>query len=752
MSVIENVSRRGFLKGLASAGVFVLSVRLLPESLHAEGLPGNAGVDHAVFNPSVYVGIDTDGTVHIIAHRSEMGTTSRTSVPLILADELDADWKRVKLEQAIGDERYGSQNTDGSHSIREFFEPMRQAGATARMMLTQAAANQWSVPVSECVANLHTIVHSPSGRKLGYGELAAAAAKLPVLKTTELKYKPKTSWRYIGKGSPSYDLSDVLTGKAVYGMDARMDGMVYASIQRPPVLGGKVKSFDDKQALKVAGVNQTVSIDPFQGPWGFQPLGGVAVIANNTWAAFQGRKNLQIEWDNGPNASYDSEQYKKQLQQTARSSAKVVRSVGDADGAFARGGKIIEAEYYLPHLAHAAMEPLVAVADFRDGKVTTWAPTQNPQAVQDTVATALGIPKENVTCHVTLLGGGFGRKSKPDYVAEAAILSKKVGRPVKVVWTREDDIQFDYYHSVAAMYMKAAVDAKGNPTAWLQRSVFPPIVSMGDPKLNYGADFELGLGWTDVPFNVPNLRVENGPATAQVRIGWLRSVANIYHAFAVQTFADELAHAAGRDPVEYMLELIGPPRVVDMTNVKNPNYGGNYDIYPNDTGRLRKVLEIAAEKSGWGKRKLAKGSGMGIAVHRSFLTYVANVVEVQVGNDGRIHIPRVDTVVDAGLITNPEAARAQFEGAAVFGTSIALSGSITATNGAINQSNFDTYPVARMREAPLQTNVTLVESDAPPAGIGEPGVPPFIPALCNAIFAATGKRVRELPLSKIKLA
>jgi isoquinoline 1-oxidoreductase beta subunit len=699
----------------------------------------------------MYVGIDTDGTVYIIAHRSEMGTTSRTSVPLILADELDADWKRVKLEQAIGDERYGSQNTDGSHSIREFFEPMRQAGATARTMLTQAAANQWNVPVAECTANLHTIVHTPSGRKLGYGELAAAAAKLSVPKTAELKYKPKSSWRYIGKGSPSYDLSDVLTGKAVYGMDARMDGMVYASIQRPPVLGGKVKSFDDKKALNVAGVSQTVSIDPFQGPWGFQPLGGVAVIANNTWAAFQGRKNLQIEWDNGPNASYDSEQYKKQLQQTARSSAKVVRNVGDADGAFARVGKIIEAEYYLPHLAHAAMEPLVAVADFRDGKVTTWAPTQNPQAVQDTVAKALGITKENVICHVTLLGGGFGRKSKPDYVAEAAILSKKVGRPVKVVWTREDDIQFDYYHSVAAMYMKAAVDAKGNPTAWLQRSVFPPIVSMGDPTLNYGADFELGLGWTDVPFNVSNLRVENGPATAQVRIGWLRSVANIYHAFAVQTFADELAHAAGRDPVEYMLELIGPPRVVDMTKVKNPNYGGDYDIYPNDTGRLRKVLEIAAEKSGWGKRKLAKGSGMGIAVHRSFLTYVANVVEVQVGDDGRIHIPRVDTVVDAGLITNPEAARAQFEGAAVFGTSIALSGSITATNGAINQSNFDTYPVARMREAPMQTNVTLVESDAPPAGIGEPGVPPFIPALCNAIFAATGKRVRELPLSKIKL-
>jgi isoquinoline 1-oxidoreductase beta subunit len=751
MSAIQNVSRRGFLKGAASAGAFVLCVRLLPDSLHAEGLPGNAPVDHAVLNPSMYVGIDTDGTVHIIAHRSEMGTTSRTSVPMILADELDADWKRVKLEQAIGDARYGSQNTDGSHSIREFYEPMRQAGATARMMLTQAAANQWGVPSSECKADLHTIVHSATGRRLGYGELASAAAKLPVPKVQELTFKPKSAWRYIGKGSPSYDLSDVVSGKAVYGMDVQMDGMVYASIQRPPVLGGKVKSFDDKETLKVAGVTQTVSIDPFQGPWGFQPLGGVAVIANNTWAAFKGRKSLQIDWDNGPNAGYNSDQYKKQLQETARTSAKVVRNQGDVDGAFAKGGKIIEAEYYVPHLAHAAMEPLVAVADYRNGMLTAWAPTQNPQAVQDTVAKALGIAKENVVCHVTLLGGGFGRKSKPDYVAEAAILSKKVGRPVKVVWTREDDIQFDYYHSVAAMYLKAAVDANGKPTAWLQRSAFPPIGSMGDPKLTYGEDFELAMGSTDVPFDVPNLRVENGTANAQVRIGWLRSVANIYHAFGVQTFADELAHAAGRDPVDYMLELIGPPRVVDMTNVKNPNYGGNYDVYPNDTGRLRKVLEIAAEKSGWGKRKFAKGAGMGIAVHRSFLTYVANVVEVQVTDDGTVHIPRVETVVDAGLITNPEAARAQFEGAAVFGTSIALSGAITATNGAIDQSNFDSYPVARMRQAPLQTNVHLVDSDAPPAGIGEPGVPPFIPALCNAIFAATGKRVRELPLSKTKL-
>jgi isoquinoline 1-oxidoreductase beta subunit len=751
MSTIENVSRRGFLKGVVSAGAFVLSVRYLPESLHAEGLPGNARIEHSAFNPNLFVGIEPDGTVYIIAHRSEMGTTSRTSVPLILADELEADWKRVKLEQALGDERYGSQNTDGSHSIREFFEPMRQAGATARMMLTQAAANQWKVSPDDCKADLHTIVHKPTGRRLGYGELAAAASKLPMPKVEDLKFKPKSAWRYIGKGSPSYDLPQVVTGKAVYGMDARMDGMMYASIERPPVLGGKVKSFDDKDALKVAGVSQTVSVEPFQGPWGFQPLGGVAVIANNTWAAFQGRRKLAVQWENGPNASYNSDQYQKELQQKARTSAKVARNQGDVDGGFAKGGKIIEADYYVPHLAHAAMEPLVAVADFRNGKVTVWAPTQNPQAVQETVAKVLGIAKDDVICHVTLLGGGFGRKSKPDYVAEAAILSKKMGRPVKVVWTREDDIRFDFYHSVAAVYMKASVDAAGKPTAWLQRTVFPPILSMNDPNEDHAADFELGMGMTDVPFDIPNLRVENGAANAHVRIGWLRSVSNIYHAFAVQTFADELAHAAHRDPVDYMLELIGPSRIVDMTGVANPNYGGSYEQYPNDTGRLRKVLEIAAEKSGWGKRKFAKGAGMGIAVHRSFLTYVANVVEVQVSDDGTIHIPRVETVVDAGLITNPETARSQFEGAAVFGTSIALSGSITATNGAIDQSNFNNYPVARMKEAPLRTNVHLVESDAPPAGIGEPGVPPFIPALCNAIFAATGKRLRELPLNRTKL-
>jgi isoquinoline 1-oxidoreductase beta subunit len=748
MNHIENVSRRRFLKGAFGAGALILAVRYIPPMLrHGQPTDGHTEADRATLHPNLFVGIQRDGTVYIVAHRSEMGTVIRTCLPLVLADELDADFKRVKIDQAIGDQRYGDQNTDGSHSIRSFFDTMRECGASARWMLIQAAAQQWNVPASECSTELHTVVHKATGRRVGYGELAAEAARLSVPKKEQLQLKRPSEWRYIGKGATSYDLDNLCTGKAMYGMDARVDGMVYASIERPPVFGGKVKTLDDQEALKVAGVHQTVSIDPFKPPAAFQPLGGVAVIADNTWAAFQGRKKLKITWDNGPNESYDSVEYKKELRETAHKPGKLVRNVGDSDKAFATDKNVFEADYYVPLLAHAAMEPLVALAEFKDGKVTAWAPTQNPQAAQAIVSSELGIPKENVICNVTLLGGGFGRKSKPDYVAEAAVLSKKLGRPVKVVWTREDDIKFDYYNAVAAMYLKAAVDNKGKPTAWLQRSVFPPITSTFDVNAVYGDPPHLQQGWTDLPYDLPNMRIENGPAQAHVRIGWLRSVANIYHAFGVQSFTDELAHRAHRDPVEYLLDLIGPPRTLDFTNVQYPNYGADYKTYPWETGRLRQVIEIVADKSGWARKKSRKGHGFGIAAHRSFLTYVATVVEVEVDDQGGIRIPRVDTAVDAGLVVNPEATRAQFEGAAVFGTSIVRSGEITAKNGIIQQSNFNDYPVARINEVPAQTNVYIVENSAPPAGVGEPGVPPFVAAFCNAISAATGKRVRDLPLS-----
>jgi len=755
MSSLENVSRRNFLGGVFSTGALVLAARVLPETAWADTQEHHGQAASAALHPSVYLGIETDGTVYIVTHRSEMGTGIRTTLPMVAADELDADWKRVKIEQGIGDTKYGDQNTDGSKSIRGFFNAFREAGAAARTMLVSAAAAQWNVPAAQCAAQFHEVVHGPTGRRLGYGDLALAASKQPVPKPEQLQFKPKSAWRYIGKDQAIADLADICAGKAVFGMDAKREGMVYASVEHPPVMGGKVQSCDDKQALQVKGVKQTLMIDPFKPPYTFQPLGGVAVIADSTWAAFQGRKKLKVEWDNGGNAAYDSEQYKKELQETARKPGKVVRNVGDVDAAFAKSAKVIEADYYVPLLAHATMEPPVAVAEFRDGKVTAWAPTQNPQAVQDTVAKAVGIKAEDVTCHVTLLGGGFGRKSKPDYVAEAAILSKKLGKPVKVVWTREDDIRFDYYHAVAGMYHKAALDERGRVNAWLHRSVFPSISSMNDANSMYGFDVEYGMGLNDLPFDMPNHRAENGPAKAHVRIGWFRSVANIYHVFSALSFADELAHAAGRDSLEYQLELLGPGKVLDLKSqgVANYwNYGEPYEKYPFDTKRLRRVLEIAGEKSGWGKRKPGNGWGMGVAAARSFTSYVASVVEVEVDKSGKIRIPRVHQVVDAGLVVNPERARAQFEGAAVMGASIALTGEITAASGRVRQSNFHDYPVARMNQAPYQTDVHIVESDALPGGIGEPGVPPLVPAFANAVFAATGQRVRELPFSKHKLA
>jgi isoquinoline 1-oxidoreductase subunit beta len=756
---IENLSRRGFLKGIAGTGAFVLGVNLLPETLLAASVDRMSGdpvapMKNAPLQPGVYLAVDTDGTVYVIAHRSEMGNGVRTSLPRIVAEELDADWARVKVVQAIGDEKYGDQDTDGSHSVVSFFLPLREAGASARLMLLRAAAQRWDVPIAECSTELHTVVHQASGRTLGYGDLAEAASKLEVPKKEELKLKPRGEWRYIGKDAASYDLKDLCTGKGVYGQDVRMDGMLYASVMHPPVMGSSPKSIDNKAALAVAGVKQTETIDTFKPPVLYQALGGVAVLADNTWSAMQGRKKLKVEWETSPHGVYNSDAFRKELTETARKPGKVVREVGNVDAEFAKGGKVLEAEYYAPLLAHASMEPPAALAVYHDGKVEVWAPSQSPVGARDAIAAAVGAKKDDVTVHVTLLGGAFGRKSFPDFAVEAAVLAKKTGKPVKVVWSREDDIKFDSYHSVSAMYMKATLGADGKPTAWLQRTVFPPIGSTFEANTVYSAPDELGLGFSDLPYAIPNHRSENGPAQAHVRIGWFRSVANIYHAFGIQSFSDELAHAAGKDPVEYTLALLGPDRILPKSELPKDytNYGGDYAQYPIDTARFRRVVQLAAEKSGWGKQKLGNGVGMGFAMHRSFLTYVATVVTMHVDDAGRAHIDRVDQALDAGTVVNPEMVRNQFEGAATMGTSIAYFGEITATNGVVDQSNFDDYQMARMNNAPRETHVHIVESDAPPGGIGEPGLPAFAPALCNAIFTATGKRIRELPLSKAGLA
>ncbi len=737
----RQISRRGFLGGAAAAGAFVLGTRLVPISVFSQDAAAQGP-----WAPGVYLAILPDGLVQIVAHRSEMGTGIRTSLPLVVADELDADWTRVAVVQAIGDKKYGSQNTDGSCSIRDFYEPMRVAGATARTMFEQAAARTWNVPVADVAARNHAVVHEKSGRSLGFGELVATARTLPVPDASTLQFKKAEAYRYVGHPVPSVDLDGIVKGTAIYGADVERPGMVYASIVRPPVLGSAIASVDDAAARKVAGVNDVVRVPEAKPPYLFKALGGVAVIGESTWASMQGRRALNVEWTDSPNASFESAAFRTTLTDIVKTPGRVVREQGNVDAALG-SGTTHEATYYTPMLAHAPMEPPMAVAEVTGGKAEIWTCTQNPQAVQDTVAGALGIKPEDVTCHVTLLGGGFGRKSKPDYCAEAALLARQVGKPVKVVWTREDDLQFDYFHAPSAQYMKAAIGASGMPTAWLQRTAFPPIGSTFNDKEQYGG-FQVGMGFTDLPYPIPNLRVENNPAPSPVRIGWLRSVAHIHHAFAVQSFTDELAALAKADRVEYLLKLLGQPRIVDLAAEGVKGHKSD-PRHPFDTARLRRVVELAAEQSGWAKKPAAKGRALGIAAHYSFLSYIAAVVEVEVNARGQIRIPRVDIAVDAGTIVSPDRVRAQFEGAAVFGTSIALLSEITARGGKIDQANFATYILARQDSAPRETHVHVVKSTAPPAGVGEPGVPVIAPAIANAIFAATGTRMRELPIRKV---
>ena len=750
--IVANVSRRRFLEGM-SLGAFVLAVGYPsaargqePKKYGADGMP-NGWTD----NPLVFVSIADDGTVSIVCHRSEMGQGVRTGMPMIVADELEADWKRVKVVQAPGDEkRFGNQDTDGSRSTRHFFEPMRRCGASARMMLEAAAAERWKVPVNEVEAKNHEVVHRASGRRLGYGALAKAAASQSVPARESVKLKDPKQFRYIGKGQLKLvDGRDIVTGKAQYGIDTRLPGMLYAVVARPPVYGGKVATFDPAEALKVPGVERVVQIEPTPPPAHFNPLGGVAVLGRNTWAAIQGRQALKITWDDGPNAEYDSAKYKASMEESARAAGKVIRNDGDFATAAAGAAKRHQAEYYVPHLAHATMEAPAAAARIVDGKCEVWGPFQSPQATRDLVAKRIGMSADDVTVHVTLLGGGFGRKSKPDYGIEAAILSKAVdGKPVKVTWTREDDLHNSYYHTVSVEHLEAGVDAQGKPVAWLHRSVAPTILSTFDPTAKNQFAIELGMGVANVPFAIPNVRIENPEAVAHTRIGWFRSVSNIPHAFAVQSFVGELAAAAGRDQKDYLLEVIGPPRQVSPVALKDEwNHGESPERYPVDTGRLRRVVEVVAREAGWG-RKLPKGHGLGIAAHYSFVSYVAAVVEVAVDDKGEVTIPRVDMAVDCGATVNPDRVRAQMEGACIMGLGIATVGEISYKNGRVEQDNFNAYQVTRMNQAPKQIRVHIVPGDyaKPMGGVGEPGVPPIPPALCNAIFAATGKRIRQLPI------
>jgi isoquinoline 1-oxidoreductase subunit beta len=747
-------TRRGLLKLLGLGGLVFAAGPFGIRRLEA-AVPGGVVPDGSAepWEAHAYIRIADDGMVTITCHRSEMGQGIRTTMPMIIADEMEADWSRVRVEQAVGDEKkYGSQNTDGSTSIRDFLAKYREAGATVRALMEDSAAAQWGVAVSEVRAESGAVVHAASGRRLAYGALLASARSMAMPATARVRIKAPAERKWQGKKMTSIDLGEMTTGKAVYGADVILPGMKVAVIARPPVWGGTVVSVDDSAALKVPGVERVVRIPEGPMPGAYLPVGGVAVIAKNTWAAMRGRDALKITWNDGANASYDSARYRETLLASVRSPGKAGRTNGDVTAALASASRKLSAEYYIPHLSHAQMEPVAAIARVEGGKVEAWAPTQSPQDARNTLAQFLKVDAANVTVHVTLLGGAFGRKSKPDFICEAAYLAREVGAPVRVQWTREDDLRNSYYHSVAAHRLEAALDPAGRVTAWLHRSAYPSISATFAPKVEGPGPDELTNGASDVPFDIPHMSVEACPATAHVRIGWYRSVNAIHHGYAIGSFVDELARAAGKDTGDFLLELIGSDRVVDLSKgglvAPASNYGGTWIDHPLDTARAKRVLRLAMERSDWRGPRLPRGRGRGIAIHKSFLSYVAMVVEVDVQPDGTVLVPKATVAVDAGFIANPDRAKSQMEGALIMAMSNTLYSEVSFAQGKVVQSNYRDYQVTRMRAAPRVVDVHLVESEGLPGGIGEPGVPPAMGAIGNAIFDATGIRVRTLPVGR----
>lgn len=743
-SALFKVSRRDFLKTTSMSVSGLLLGMTFSCSETAKKLTGNPEYN---FSPNLFINLNGNGDVVLVAHRSEMGTGIRTSLPLVMADEMEADWNRVKVVQAVGDEKYGDQNTDGSYSVRMFFTPLRKAGATVRYMLEQAAANEWGVDVKECKAQNHEVVHT-SGKVLGFGYLAEKAGALPLPDESAITLKSPKDFRYISKQSSIVDLKDIVTGKAKFGLDYHLPDTKVAVIRRNPEPGANLKSFTADKATAVPGVIKVFTLDAPGFPTQFnKPLGGVVVVAENTWAALEGRKALEVTWSKGINADYNSDAYGNDMLTRAKSKGKPRRENGKVDNGLAKAKKVIEADYIVPHLAHTAMETPCALAHVHDNICEVWAPVQDPQGVRKSLATALNLDAGAVTVNVTLLGGAFGRKSKPDFVVEAALISREMGKPIKILWTREDDIQHDFYHFPSAQHLKVGIDENNKVNAWLHRSVFPTIggTSNADSKEPDGA--ELSMGMIDLPFAIENVCCETQEAKVKTRIGWLRSVANIHHAFAVGCTLDEIAEARGMDAIQNTLDLLGEDRNIDFSKLTSEfwNYSEKLEDFPWSTARFKKVIETAREKSDWGK-KFPKGSGQGFAAHRSFLTYVACVVEVTVDANNKIRIPKVTYAVDCGVPVNPERIKAQFEGGAAFAASLALRSEITIKNGAVQESNFHNYRVGRMTDSPYETAVHIIESNERPTGVGEPPVPPFIPAFCNALYAATGKRVRRLPV------
>ena len=768
MSTVKSLSaestRREFLKTGTLAGASLVIGFHLPARMTQQG--GSSGKDAAGtkdsargdFQPNAFIEIKPSGEIFLEVARSEMGQGVRTSLAMILAEELDADWARVTVRQADFDAKYGDMTTGGSASVRSSWDPLRKAGATARDMLMSAAAQMMSVPKEECRSIGGSMIeHTKTGRKVGYGLLVEKASGFPVPKDVPLKNYQ--DYRIVGTKRKRVDDKHIVIGEAHYGIDTKVPGMLYASVTRPAVFGGRVRTFDASKAQAALGVRKVVEVPRVELPplfgeerapnSGHQHYlwGGVAVVADSTWRAVAARRALTVEWDDGPGASESTEGHGAELAELLKSPGKELRKIGEPEAAFANAPKKVEAEYETPFLAHMAMEPPNCTAFVRDGKCEVWAPTQNAGGMATALQSALGLPASAITIHVTLLGGGFGRRLNIEYGVEAALISRAVGAPVKVTWTREDDIGHDFYRPMTRHRMRAGLDAQNQAVAWLHHIAAPSTdgTYLGGDIPDIGGTEIAGVGLPGG--SVANYFLEQSFLHTLVPRGYWRAVDPNWNHFAVESFIDEIAAAAGKDPLEMRKQLIaGTPAAA----------AADSDERPVNIERLHRVIDLATEKSGWGKSLPASETGSarrgrGIAALYSWGSYVANVAEVSVGKDGTLRVNRVVVAIDCGQVINPDTVMAQMEGGVAFGLTSALYDEITIENGQVKQTNFDTYPMLRIADMP-KVEVYLVPSHETPGGIGEPGVPCAAPAVANAIFAATGKRLRRLPFQTSELA
>ena len=753
MGAVSKISRRALLAtGGHTGAALVLGFTILPKHGASEA---HAAEAHAEVGPNAWLRISPDDQIAVLVEIPEMGQGPRTVDAMMLAEELEADWSKIRVEQApVVPGVYSNLSTGGSGGTGLAWEYMRKVGAQAREMLIAAAAQRWRVATSECRATNSTVLHLPSRRRASYGELAAAAMKLPVPRAEDIKLKEPGDFRLIGRPVPRVDIPDKINGAAKFGIDVRVPGMLFAMIARCPYFGGGLQSFDAAAARAMPGVRAVFPVaqmSEFTATLGINPniAGGVAVVAESTWAAIQARKALKVTWNKGPHAAESSASiHGRAVAGAAAEPTAVIVNCGDAVKVLQTATRKMEATYELPFQAHATMEPMNTTVHVQPDGIEVWTPTQAGDLVQNEIAVLSGVPRDKITVHMMLCGGSFGRRYQWDYAAEAWMVAKEVNAPVQLLWTREDDMQRDFYRPYSYHRLSGALDTDGKIAAWSHRIVSTPIrlvfdspERLKDP--NHVASQELS-GADIIPYMPASFRLDFFAIDSPVPRAWWRSVAESFNAFAVECFIDELAHLAGQDPVDFRMALVPADR-----KLPNPRRGAP-DHTPLDTLRFRNTLQLAAEKSRWGT-PMPPGHGRGIACHFSFDSYIAHVAEVSVDKDGSVRVHRIVSAVDCATAVNPDGVRAMTEGGINFALTQVLSGAITVKNAAPEQSNFDGYRVLRMNDAP-EVEVYIIPGKGEPGGMGETAVPPLAPAIGNAIFAATGKRIRRLPIDPAFLA